>query len=206
MRFVIERIKSVGLPGLAGFIAVIVALGLIGFVLVARFVNTSPWQCGSCHPQMTELWERSLAHPSAQVTCYECHANHPEMEDSFSSLPAFVRDTLIPEKFVATGVTIEERCISCHEKVATSEKEESRLIRVNHKIHLSSPILQKGLAIELGCMDCHKNIAHDKAQEETNRPRMYTCFVGECHPSEKNQDRCTVCHYQTLLETKEAAK
>lgn len=197
IRTVLDRIRSITPGGLAGLIVALLALGLCVFIVVARWVNTSPTECASCHPRITELWRTSAEHPAEKVTCYQCHAGHAELNDSIN-LPAFVRDTFIPEKYMASDERLEALCLECHEGVSQMEQETSRLIRVNHKAHLSKPIEQQGHKVSLGCIDCHMNIAHDKAEETTNRPPMFSCFNGECHIKERNRDRCQLCHYQQL--------
>ena len=197
IRTVIDRIRAITPGGLAGLVAAFVVLGLCLFVFVARWVNTSPTQCATCHPRLTQLWSTSLEHPAQKVTCYQCHAGHAELSASIN-LPAFIRDTFIPERYMASDERLELRCTECHDKMVESDKEQSKLVRINHKAHLEKPIEQSGRQVELGCIDCHMNIAHDKAEETTNRPPMFTCFTGECHAKERNRDRCTVCHYQQL--------
>jgi hypothetical protein len=85
--------------------------------------------------------------------------------------------------------------------VLESGLERRNVIKVNHKVHFqlrSDPA--SGRAVELGCLDCHRNIAHDKAQVETFRPRMASCFVSSCHRKDRNKDNCRRCHFQQLSE------
>ncbi len=200
MQFFIDRIKGLSGAGIAGLIVVFAVVGVVLFITGARYINTAPAQCASCHPVITDMWKSSLNHPAEQVTCHECHAGHPELKASPNVL-AFIRDTFIPEKYMATTERTEERCTECHNNIASSEKELSKLIKINHKAHLAAPIEQSGLEVNLGCVDCHFNIAHDKAEEQTNRPPMYSCFVSECHQKERNRDRCQKCHYQMLTDS-----
>ena len=77
---------------------------------------------------------------------------------------------------------------------------DGKVIKVNHKVHFQQRVDANGRAVDLGCLDCHRNIAHDKAQLETFRPRMASCFVGDCHRKDRNKDNCRRCHFQQLNE------
>lgn len=199
MRVLIDRLKNLSGLGIAALIAVPVFAGLAGFVLVARAVNTSPAQCASCHPEMTTLWKKSVAHPAERVTCYQCHAAHAELPNGFN-LPGYVRDLLIPEKYMASVERIEGRCLECHREILGAETERTRLIKVNHKAHLAKPLLAGGVEKKLGCLDCHGNVAHDRKALATNRPTMKGCFASECHTADRKAESCQRCHYQTLLD------
>lgn len=187
------------LGGIIGFIAVLAFGGLVLFIAGARTINTTPAQCASCHPEVTAMWEESLSHPAGKVTCYECHAQHAELPDSVNLL-AYLRDKFIPEKYLLEDMRVESRCVECHGYMDTVETEKKKLIKVNHKKHLSEAIWSNGVAISMGCLDCHRNVAHDKARTATNRPPMSSCFVGGCHAEDSNKDRCERCHYQMLKE------
>ncbi len=194
--FLIRRFSRMTKGGIAGFLAVLALAGLTAFVAGARWVNTSPSQCASCHPELTAMWKRSQAHPADRVSCHGCHAQHGELPESPNVL-AYVRDTLIPEKYLAADERIEPLCEGCHEGIRAAETERDKIIKLNHKVHLAPPA--DGQA-PLGCLDCHRNIAHDKAQVETNRPTMAGCFTGDCHRKDRNKDNCRRCHYQHLAE------
>lgn len=174
-------------------------VGVVGFFHFAKYVNTDPSQCANCHPQMTALWKRSIGHPADKVTCFECHAAHVE-ETVQQNLLVYYRDRLIPEKYMASTDRLEFHCLRCHKEAREAATEKKKIIKVNHKVHLEKPIPQDGRDIKLGCVDCHVNIAHDKAEEETNRPTMMSCFVARCHQKERNRDFCEKCHYQKLEE------
>ncbi len=194
----IDRLSRLSKGGVAGLIAVLAVAGLGLFVWVARTVNTAPAQCATCHPQLTAMWERSSGHPADRATCYQCHAQHAELPES-PNAAGFVRDQWIPEKYMASDDRIEGRCSGCHADIRTASEERKKVIRINHKVHLTGTDA-RGRPLDLGCLDCHRNIAHDKAQIETNRPRMSGCFVGECHRKDRTKDNCRRCHYQQLTD------
>lgn len=198
MNFLTRRIAQMTRGGIAGLIAVLVLAGAVGFFLAARHLNTTPDQCATCHPVLTAMWERSQGHPADEVTCYECHAQHAELPDS-PNLFGYVRDQIIPEKYLSADERVEARCQSCHE-MRNAEKETEKIIRVNHKVHLVTGLDGQGRPLEMKCLDCHRNIAHDTAAIETYRPRMVGCFVGDCHQKDRNKDNCRRCHYQHLAE------
>ena len=100
--------------GIAGLIAVLAVAGVVVFFAAARWVNTSPSQCMTCHPQLTAMWERSQGHPGARVTCHQCHANHAEPPASLN-VGAVVRDQLIPEKYLSSDARVESHCEGCHD-------------------------------------------------------------------------------------------
>ncbi len=198
MNVLTRRVAQMTRGGIAGLIAVLVLAGVVGFFLTARYLNTTPAQCATCHPVLTAMWERSQGHPADRVTCYECHAQHAELPGS-PNMFGFVRDQIIPEKYLSTDERVEARCQGCHEMRA-AETEVKKIIRVNHKVHLVTGVDLQGQPLEMGCLDCHRNIAHDKAQIETYRPRMAGCFLGDCHRKDRNKDNCRRCHYQHLTE------
>jgi nitrate/TMAO reductase-like tetraheme cytochrome c subunit len=199
MRFFIERFARMTKGGIAGLIAVVMVAGLVLFVWGARALNTTPHQCVTCHPVLTAMWKRSQGHPADRVTCYECHAQHAELPDS-PNVAGYIRDRLIPEKYFSFDERVEERCEGCHEVIREAETEQKKVIKVNHKIHLTTGKDLEGKLIAMACLDCHRNIAHDKAQIETYRPTMAGCFVGDCHRKDRNKDNCRRCHYQQLTE------
>lgn len=194
--FLIRRFSEMTPGGIAGFAAVLALAGMGAFVAGARWVNTSPSQCASCHPELTAMWERSQGHPADRVLCHECHTQHVELPESPNAL-AYVRDTLIPERYLSADERIEPLCEGCHAGIRGAETEQRKIIKLNHKVHLAPP--SDGQPA-LGCLDCHRNIAHDKALLETNRPTMAGCFAGECHRKDRNKDNCRRCHYQHLAE------
>ncbi|HSH68731.1 MAG TPA: hypothetical protein VK997_02350 [Deferrisomatales bacterium] len=100
--------------GIAGLIAVLAVAGVVVFFAAARWVNTSPSQCATCHPQLTAMWERSQGHPSDRVTCHECHAGHAEPPASLN-VGAVVRDQVVPEKYLSADARVESRCEGCHD-------------------------------------------------------------------------------------------
>lgn len=200
MKMIIDRLKAMTLTGYAVIGAVLVAAGLIGFVLVARAVNTSPAQCASCHPEMTALFKESKSHPADRITCYQCHAAHAELPEGFNIL-AYVRDVLIPEKYLSSRERLEGRCLECHGNIPEAEVENTRLIKVNHKVHLAGQLEVGDRKVSLGCADCHANVAHDRTSAPTNRPLMKGCFAAECHAKDRTKDSCQRCHYQVLAET-----
>ncbi len=198
MGWVIERFQRMTRGGLAGFLAVLVLAGVGLFLAAARVINSTPGQCATCHPVLTAMWEESQGHPADKVTCYQCHAQHAKLPESLNVL-AYVRDTAIPEKYASAKERVEARCEGCHADIRGAEKEKDRIIRINHKVHLTGTDAQ-GRPLNLSCMDCHRSIAHDKAEVPTNRPRMYGCFTGDCHRKDRNKDNCKRCHYQKLTE------
>jgi len=105
--------------GIAGLLTVLTVAGVALFFAAARWVNTSPSQCATCHPQMTALWQRSQGHPAARVSCYQCHADHAAPPDSLN-LGAVVRDQLVPEKYLSSDQRIEGRCELCHAHTRSS--------------------------------------------------------------------------------------
>lgn len=105
--------------GIAGLLTVLTVAGVVLFFAAARWVNTSPSQCVTCHPQMTALWQRSQGHPAARVSCYQCHADHAAPPDSLN-LGAVVRDQLVPEKYLSSDQRIEGRCELCHADTRSS--------------------------------------------------------------------------------------
>lgn len=199
MGFLWKRLSGMTRGGIAGLIAVLLAAGLGAFVAGARWVNTTPNQCATCHPELTAMWSRSQGHPAAKVTCHECHAEHSQAPAG-PNLVAYARDAAIPEKYLSTDVRVEGRCQGCHPNMAAVDKEKRPVIKLNHKVHLAPLTDAKGKTVKLGCLSCHRNLAHDKARLETNRPRMTGCFAGECHRKDRNKDSCLRCHYQRLLE------
>lgn len=204
MKMIIERLKNMSLTGYAVFLAVLVGAGLVGFVLVARTVNTHPGQCASCHPEMTQLFKESKAHPADRVTCFECHAQHPELPEGFN-IGSYVRDLFIPEKYLSSDERLESHCLECHKSILKSEKEKGKLIKVNHKVHLAKELEIGEKKVRLGCMDCHSTVAHDRTGSPTNRPLMAGCFAAGCHEKDRNKDSCLRCHYQVLTDKVEAA-
>ncbi len=198
MGWLIARAKNMTAGGWAGFLAVVVLVGLGLFVAGARWVNTSPNRCATCHPVLTELWRESQGHPADRVTCYQCHARHAELPESANAF-GYVRDRLIPEGYAAFEERVEARCEGCHTDIRSKTEENRKLIRINHKVHLAKTDPQ-GNPLDLGCLDCHRSIAHDKAEVPTWRPRMYGCFTGDCHRKDRNKDNCRRCHYQHLAE------
>ena len=199
MRFFTERFAQMTKGGIAGFIACVLLGGVVVFFWFARYINTSPDQCATCHPQLTAMWKRSQGHPADQATCYECHAPHSEVPESLN-VAGYVRDVLIPEKYLSSDERVQERCEGCHAEIRQAETEKGKIIKVNHKVHIVTATDELGKPLSMECLDCHRNIAHDKAQVETNRPRMAGCFVGECHRKDRNKDNCRRCHYQQLIE------
>lgn len=184
--------------------ALLLVCGGLVFYRFAFYVNTSPSQCGTCHPLITSLWKQSVGHPADKVSCHECHAVHIDEADK-DKMPflSYYRDRLFPEKYMASTERVEFHCLGCHKDIPAAATEKRKLIKINHKAHLEKPIVQEGREIKLGCVDCHANIAHDKAEEETNRPPMLSCFVAQCHMKERNKDFCERCHYQKLEDLKQ---
>lgn len=199
MRFIIDRIMNLSRLGIAMSLGVLVILGLVAFVLVARVVNTTPSQCASCHPEIAALWEKSRVHTPVNATCYQCHAAHAELPLSYN-LPGYVRDLLIPEKYMAGAERIDGRCLTCHTGIPAADKEKGKLIKVNHKVHLEKPLDKGGMKVKLTCVSCHESIAHDLKANPTNRPTMQGCFAGGCHVNDRKAENCTRCHYQSLLD------
>ncbi len=199
MRVLIDRIMNLSRLGIAMFLGALAILGLTAFVLVARFVNTAPVQCASCHPEMTALWKSSRVHPAGQVSCYRCHADHATLPQGFN-LPGYVRDLLIPERYMASKERLIGRCLECHAEIPRNVAERGKFIKVNHKVHLERPLIRDGKEIRLDCVECHASIAHDLTDRPTNRPKMQGCFAGGCHVKDRKADSCTRCHYQNLLE------
>ncbi|MEW6489064.1 MAG: hypothetical protein AB1578_14250, partial [Thermodesulfobacteriota bacterium] len=117
--FLIKRLAGMTKGGIAGFLAVLALAGVAGFVWMARTINTAPAQCASCHLELTAMWKRSQGHPAERVTCYECHAQHAELPES-PNLGAFVRDQLIPEKYLSSDERINARCEGCHQGIRES--------------------------------------------------------------------------------------
>lgn len=199
MGWILKRLKGMSLGGILGMLLVVAAAGLGLFVVGARAVNTSPFQCATCHPEVTAMWKRSHAHPSEKITCHQCHAEHRQAPAG-PNLAAYARDEVIPEKYLSTDQRIESRCEGCHKDMRKADKEKKQLIRINHKLHLAPIAEPQGGTVKLGCLACHRNLAHDKAQIETNRPVMSGCFAGSCHAKDRNKDNCRRCHYQQLTE------
>ncbi len=198
MGWLIRRVQRMSRGGVAGFLAVVALGGVAVFLWGARVINSTPSQCATCHPVLTEMWRGSQGHPADRVTCYQCHARHVELPAS-PNLLGYVRDRIIPEKYAASDDRIESRCEGCHSGIRSATEERRKVVRINHKVHLSGKDAQ-GKPLNLGCLDCHRSIAHDKAEVPTNRPRMYGCFTGDCHRKDRNKDNCTRCHYQRLVE------
>ncbi len=199
MSFIVTRLQRMTRGGIAGLLGVL-AFGALGaFLWVARTVNTAPSQCATCHPQLTAMWQRSGGHPAERVTCHECHAQHAELPNS-PNLLGFVRDQLIPEKYLSSDERIEARCEGCHGDIRQAETEHKKVVRLNHRVHLVTGTDLQGAPLGLGCLDCHRSIVHDKARLETNRPAMAGCFTGDCHRKDRNKDNCRRCHYQHLAE------
>lgn len=199
MNMLIDRLKNLNAFGIAALIAVPVICGLILFFVAARTINTTPSQCASCHPEITSLWKESKAHPANRVTCYECHAQHPELPNKFNVF-AYVRDLLIPEKYLSSDQRVEEKCVGCHGDVIGATAERGKLIKVNHRVHLEKPVRMGDVEGYLGCVDCHSAVAHDRRATATNRPTMEGCFTSTCHVKDRNADSCLRCHYQKLIE------
>jgi hypothetical protein len=205
MRFLLDRLLKMRLGGIFGFLAVAATAGVFAFFWMAHTVNTTPAQCATCHPELTDLWEQSRGHPADRVSCHECHAQHPTLPDSPNVL-AYVRDTLVPEKYQSSVERVEARCLGCHEPIPLAETEQKKLVKINHKIHLASLVPAEGAApVLLGCLDCHDTIAHDQGERMTNRPRMAGCFAGSCHTQDRTKDGCMKCHYQALMEPEQMA-
>jgi nitrate/TMAO reductase-like tetraheme cytochrome c subunit len=198
-RFFTKRFAQMTKGGIAGFLTVLVFAGMAGFFWFARTIKTTPYECATCHPEITEMWKGSQGHPAAQVTCYECHAPHAAPPES-ANVPALVRDELIPPRYYSADELVEARCEGCHPKMREAETEVKKVIKVNHKVHLVTAKDTQGKPLAMRCLDCHRNITHDKAQIETNRPTMEGCFAGQCHPKDRNKDNCRRCHYQQLAE------
>lgn len=198
MGFLWKRLSGMTRGGIAGLIAVLLAAGVSVFIAGARWVNTSPQQCQTCHPELTAMWSRSHGHPADKVTCYQCHAQHTP--PAGPNLAAYARDAVIPEKYLAGADRVESRCKGCHLGMEKLDKEKRPVIKLNHKIHLAPLNDGKGQMVKLGCLSCHRDIAHDKSEIETNRPKMSGCFTGECHRKDRNKDNCLRCHYQKLVE------
>lgn len=199
MRFGLDRFLAMNWSGRLGFLGLLLLLGVGGFVWVARTGNTAPSQCGSCHPEMTDLWRASLVHPSGEVTCHECHAAHPELPDSPNIL-GYLRDSFIPEKFLSSAERVGPRCLGCHARIPSADKEEKPFIKINHKLHLAPNLLVEGVEVTLVCLDCHASVAHDTGEAGTNRPLMAGCFAARCHERDRTAERCLLCHYQKLVE------
>ncbi|MDW7709017.1 MAG: hypothetical protein SCH98_00980 [Deferrisomatales bacterium] len=117
--FVIKRLGQMTKGGIAGFLAVLALAGVAVFFWGARTINVTPAQCVTCHAELTEMWQRSQGHPAEKVTCHQCHAPHAALPES-PNLIAFVRDQLIPEKYLATDERIAARCEECHGEVRAS--------------------------------------------------------------------------------------
>lgn len=111
--FLIRRFAQMTRGGIAGFLTVVVLAGVAAFFWVARTINTAPAQCATCHPELTAMWKRSQGHPADRVTCHQCHAAHAEPPSSLN-VGAFVRDQLIPEKYLGQDERIQGRCEGCH--------------------------------------------------------------------------------------------
>jgi hypothetical protein len=205
MGFLFKRFTQMTRGGIIGLAAVLLATGVGFFAWGARWVNTSPTQCATCHPELTAMWSRSQGHPAAKVTCHECHAEHAQAPAK-PNLAAYLRDEFIPEKYLSTDLRLQNRCESCHKDMRSADKEKKQLIRINHKLHLAPILDPQGRKIQLGCLDCHRTIAHDKAQVETNRPLMTGCFAASCHVKDRTKDNCRRCHYQQLIEPGQEAQ
>jgi len=205
MGFLLKRFIEMSRGGIFGFFAVVLAAGVALFVLGARWVNTSPQQCATCHPELTAMWQRSQGHPEEKATCHDCHSEHAQAPVR-PNLAAYARDELIPEKYLSTDARLQSRCEGCHKDMRQADKEKKQLIRLNHKVHLAPILDPQGRQIQLGCLSCHRTIAHDKALVETNRPRMTGCFAGSCHQKDRNKDNCRRCHYQQLVEPGQEAQ
>lgn len=197
MKFILDRLSGMNRAAILGFLGIVAAFGLAGFIVVARAVNTHPAQCATCHPTVTGYWQTSQSHPAGRVTCAQCHDQDVELKPNLLS---YLRDIAIPEKFSAEAARIEARCIGCHDYIPEAVEEEDKLIRVNHKAHLEKPLEMAGGAVELRCLDCHDTVAHDYSPQPTNRPTMEGCFAGSCHQEDRNADNCRRCHYQQLVE------
>jgi len=117
--FLIRRLAQMTRGGIAGLLAVLVLAGVAVFFWVAHTINTAPAQCATCHPELTAMWHRSQGHPADRVTCYECHAQHAEAPSSLN-VGAFVRDQLIPEKYLSSDERIQGRCEGCHDQIRAS--------------------------------------------------------------------------------------
>ena len=185
--------------GLGGLLAVLAVAGIGVFLAAARTINTTPAQCATCHPQVTALWQHSLGHPAAQVTCHECHAPHAGLPDSLN-VGAQLRDAVIPEKYRAWAERVEARCEGCHGTIRGMKEEEKKLIRLNHELHLVTGKDPAGEPLAMACLDCHRTIAHELGSGATNRPKMSGCFAGTCHAEDRNDTNCRRCHYQQLAE------
>lgn len=117
--FLIQRLSRMTLGGIAGFLVVLALVGVAAFFWVARTVNIAPAQCASCHLELTAMWKRSQGHPADRVTCHQCHAQHAQLPES-PNLGAFVRDQLIPEKYLSSDERINARCEGCHQEIRAS--------------------------------------------------------------------------------------
>ena len=159
-------------------ILLIVAAGS-GLGLV-RFTTGHPFFCLSCHQNqdVPARWLPSRAHPES-VVCLDCH-------DSGSNI--FFR------KFSASDELMNQKCMGCHPALPAGEQttvQTVRVVYISHKLHAEKKVL---------CIDCHRNIAHDRADPQTYRPIMETCY--QCHQAHPRTQACDKCHPINLVYTK----
>jgi len=201
MKTPIDLLTSMTRGGLAGLLAVLSLVGVVLFVVGARVVNTTPAQCATCHPTVTDLWQQSQGHPADRVTCHECHAPHPELPHGLNVVVQ-LRDALIPERYRALDEQVAPRCEACHEGIREAKEEQKKIIRINHQMHLVTGKNPAGELLNMACLDCHRTVAHELGPGATNRPKMTGCFAGSCHTEDRNDTNCRRCHYQQLAEQK----
>jgi len=199
MKNPLHLLTSLSRGGLAGLLSALALAGVGLFLVAARTINTVPAQCATCHPTVTALWQQSQGHPADRVTCYQCHAPHPELPESVNVVVQ-LRDALIPERYRAVDERVQGRCEGCHEGIREAKEETKKIIRLNHQMHLVTGKDPEGKPLSMACLDCHRSIAHELGPAATNRPKMSGCFAGKCHVEDRNDTNCRRCHYQQLAE------
>lgn len=178
-------------------ILLLIALGVVAFIVALDQVTSSPWLCGSCHEMAprTAQWRQS---GHASVRCVDCHIS-PHAWYAFPQAMvekgALLARDMGAHATIGAGAVIDERgpgakpmsqavCLQCHDvnRKATS----GFRILIDHPKHAK----RNG-----SCVSCHVRTAHPKPSRGKALSLMGQCFT--CHGTKakpRASATCRLCH------------
>lgn len=172
--------------GLTALVFFSVGGGIAAFFI--HYSGTSEQVCRQCHPELSEMWNKSNGHPSNETSCYECHSQSLKILPKGWNFIKHTRDQLVPPEYLADDELTSKRCLECHQDILNlGYIIKKKIIKFNHRYHYTEG---------LDCVNCHRTAGHEYMANNTNRPSVLECI--ECHLKEfegpaKNR-RCLNCH------------
>lgn len=173
-------------------LVILAGSGSLGIYL-ARYAAASGASCKQCHPELTELWEKSNGHPANEAKCHECHSRTQKFNSHDWNLIRQARDHIVPPEYLADDEVTSQRCLDCHAEVLhLGYKVKKHVIKFTHRFHNEEGLI---------CVDCHRTAGHEYMTGSTNRPTIEECLP--CHRREfegppQNQ-KCLNCHDVMLV-------